>query len=102
MFVSGVAISFEGSEGSGVLYILYAKEIARLMKHILAEGEEIFILFEHRHIYVYANIGKHRWYKQSFVYKNKNELDFLMIHHRALGTISNQVSSSRGLLGGCP
>ena len=72
-----VAISFEGREGSGVLYILYAKEIARLIKHILAEGEEIFILFEHRHIYVYANIGKHRWYKQSFVYKNKNELDFL-------------------------
>ena len=64
-------------KGSGVLYILYAKEIARLIKHILAEGEEIFILFEHRHIYVYANIGKHRWYKQSFVYKNKNELDFL-------------------------
>ena len=88
--------------GSGVLYILYAKESAQLIKHILAEGEEIFILFEHRHIYVYANIGKHRWYKQSFVYKNKNELDFLMIHHRALGTISNQVSSSRGLLGGCP
>ena len=27
---------------------------------------------------------------------------FLMIHHRALGTISNQVSSSRGLLRGCP
>ena len=77
MFVSGVAISFQEGQGSGVLNILYAAEIAWLIKHILAEGKEIFILFEHRHIYVYANIGKHRWYKQSFVYKNKNELDFL-------------------------
>ena len=77
MFVSGVAISFQEGQGSSVLNILYAAEIARLIKHILAEGKEIFILFEHRHIYVYAKIGKHRWYKQSFVYKNKNELDFL-------------------------
>ena len=45
----------------------------------MAEGE-IFVLFEHRHIYVSANTGKHCWYKQSVVvvvvvYKNKNELE---------------------------
>ena len=45
------------------------------------QREEIFVLFEHRHIYVSANTGKHCWYKQSVVvvvvvvYKNKNELE---------------------------
>ena len=73
-----------------------------LIKHILAEGRRyLYYLSTATFMYMQTLVNTVGTSNHLCIKIRMNWI-FLMIHHRALGTISNQVSSSRGLLRGCP